>query len=89
VVRRHIGESDRRVARAFGQVLRELREDRNLSQERLAELAGCHRNSITLLERAEQNPSLLLLFDLADALGVTPGELVNRVNAKVVVEEQS
>jgi transcriptional regulator with XRE-family HTH domain len=64
-------------------MLRELRRERRLSQERLAELSGCHRNNISFLERGKQGPTLYLLMDLADALGVSPGDLVDRVRAKI------
>jgi transcriptional regulator with XRE-family HTH domain len=85
-VRRRVGEGDRRVARAFGQVLRELRDARCLSQEALGDRAGCSKNNISLLELGKQNPSLLLLFDLAKALEISPEELVSSTNARV--EEQ-
>jgi len=40
---------------AFGRVLRALREERALSQERLAELAGVHDTYVSLLERGLLN----------------------------------
>ena len=42
----------------FGKQVQELRKDRNLSQEQLAELAGVHRTYIGMTERAEK----ILLF---------------------------
>lgn len=39
---------------AFGQRVQELRKARNLSQEKLAELAGVHRTYIGMIERAEK-----------------------------------
>ena len=42
----------------FGKQVQELRKDRNLSQEQLAELAGVHRTYIGMIERAEK----ILLF---------------------------
>ena len=55
--------------------LRELRQARGLSQEQLADLAGCHRTYVGMLERKQGNPSLLVLGKLADALGVNLGSL--------------
>lgn len=50
--------------------LRELRLERRLSQEQLADLAGCDRTYIGMLERRLGNPSLSVLCAVAEALGV-------------------
>ena len=63
------------ILRLFGERLRELRTERNLSQERLAELAGLDRNYIGQIERAERNVALVNIVKIARALGVGPGEL--------------
>lgn len=64
------------VLRAFGKHLREFREKRGLSQEKLAELADLHRNYTGLLERGGANPTLLALVGLARALKVRPYKLI-------------
>lgn len=61
---------------AFGSRVRQLRVERALSQERLAELAGLHRTYVGSLERGERNVALLNLVRLASALRVEPSELV-------------
>ncbi len=63
------------VLARFGATLRELRLERGLSQERLAELAGLDRNYIGQIERAERNPAVLSIVKIAEALEVPPGEL--------------
>ena len=50
--------------------LRELRLERRLSQEELADRAGCHRTYIGMLERKLGNPSLSVLGAIAEALEV-------------------
>jgi transcriptional regulator with XRE-family HTH domain len=63
------------ILRLFGERLRELRMERNLSQERLAELAGLDRNYIGQIERAERNVALVNIVKIAKALEIAPGEL--------------
>ena len=64
---------------AFGQVLRELRKKRGLSQERLALEAGIDRTFVSLLERGLRQPTLRTMFTLGRTLGVQPDEIVDRV----------
>ena len=64
---------------AFGKKLREIREKRGLSQERLAELANLHRNTVGSLERGEVNISLLAIAALAKVLHVKPADLIKTV----------
>lgn len=66
---------------AFGEVLRELRLDQDLSQEALAHACDRHRTYISLLERGKHSPSIGTLFLLADALGTKPSEILRRVEA--------
>jgi transcriptional regulator with XRE-family HTH domain len=61
------------ILRLFGDRVRELRMERNISQESLAELAGLDRNYIGQIERAERNVANIVR--IAKALGVEPGEL--------------
>ncbi len=60
---------------AFGQVVRARRKALGLSQEKLAERAGCDRQSINRVENAAYSPSLDRVFLLANALGVSLAEL--------------
>jgi transcriptional regulator with XRE-family HTH domain len=50
------------LLKAFGEQLRTLRKQRNLAQERLAEVASLHRNEIGVLERGQGEPGLLTLL---------------------------
>jgi transcriptional regulator with XRE-family HTH domain len=59
-----------------GRRIRQLRAERNLSQEQLAELAGIARHSVYRTELATHSASLDHLTLIADALGVPLVDLV-------------
>jgi transcriptional regulator with XRE-family HTH domain len=64
---------------AFGQVIRELRHEADLSQEALSFACGRHRTYVSLIERGRTSPSIDTLWRLASALHVAPHEIVARV----------
>ena len=56
---------------SFGERLRELRDEKGLTQEQLAEAAGVSKGQVSRWERGEDaNPGLVSIQQLADALGV-------------------
>ena len=59
-----------KLCKKFGDRVRELRKARNLSQEKLAELADLHRTYIGDIERGERNVSLENIGKIAKALKV-------------------
>jgi transcriptional regulator with XRE-family HTH domain len=63
----------------FGQVIRRRRERANLSQEDIADEAGLSRNYVGMLERGERAPTIIVLRQLAVALGTTMSSLVQEL----------
>jgi len=66
---------------AFGIVLRELRKQRELSQEFLAHESGLERNYISLLELGRNSASIKTIFKLTPVLGVSVSEFMGQVEA--------
>ena len=58
------------IKTAFGTVLRKHRLQQNISQEKLAELAGLDRTYISQIARGLKSPSIQTLLALAQALHV-------------------
>ncbi len=56
------------LTRSFGALVRQLRLEKGMSQERLAELCGLHRNYIGAIERAERTPSIVTADKLSGTL---------------------
>ena len=66
----------------LGSNVRRLREAKGWSQEDLAEKANLHRTYVSGIERGVRNPSLTIVFKLAEGLGVEPGNLLSRKPTK-------
>lgn len=60
----------------FGRNVQKYRKEKQLSQEKLAELAGVHRTYIGMIERAEKNITLCNMEKIAKALKVKIKDLL-------------
>jgi transcriptional regulator with XRE-family HTH domain len=65
------------IQKHFGERVRELRKQKGLSQESLALACDLDRTYIGGVERGERNISLLNIYKIAAALGVSVRELFN------------
>jgi transcriptional regulator with XRE-family HTH domain len=63
----------------FGRRVRQLRLERDLSQEELAELADLHRNYVSQIEGGRRNVSLLNILKLARGLNVRATKLIETI----------
>jgi transcriptional regulator with XRE-family HTH domain len=68
---------NREILIKFGQRVRQLRKEKNLSQEDLSFKADLHRTYIGMIERAEKNITLVNIEKIAKALNVDIKELFN------------
>jgi transcriptional regulator with XRE-family HTH domain len=62
---------------AFGLAVRKLRQERGISQEKLAELAEIHRTYIGDVERGTRNIALVNMGRIAKALRVPLSSLIS------------
>jgi transcriptional regulator with XRE-family HTH domain len=65
------------VRRRVGLNVRKFRGELGLSQEQLAFEAGLHRTYINGVERGVRNPTVTVLEQIATALGIPAGRLLN------------
>ena len=70
---------DEDLRKAFGNRVREIRLQRGMSQEKLADMSGLDRTYIGGIERGERNPALVNIGRIAKALGVRPADLFDGV----------
>jgi len=66
------------MRRLVGGNFARIRRQRSLTQEQVAERSGFSQQYISGLERGQRNPTVVTLFELAQAVGTTPQELLKR-----------
>ncbi|HUA74136.1 MAG TPA: helix-turn-helix transcriptional regulator [Solirubrobacteraceae bacterium] len=73
----HLDQDPQAASAAFGQRLRELRAERGVSQDDLADATDVHPTAIGRLERGAREPRLTTILRLARGLDVEPGRLLD------------
>lgn len=71
------------VNEAVSLVVRQLRLEHNLSQEKLAELINSHQVYICEIEQGKKLPSLNILNNIAQAFQIPLSELVRQIEEKL------
>jgi transcriptional regulator with XRE-family HTH domain len=69
-------KSKNKILIKFGEKVREIRKEKELSQEELAYKADLHRTYIGMIERAEKNITLINIEKIANALEIEIKELL-------------
>jgi transcriptional regulator with XRE-family HTH domain len=72
------------VLEYFSSNVRRLRLERKMTQEVLAEAIDIELRSLQRIEAATANPSITVLINLADVLGVKPGALFEETERPVI-----
>ena len=72
----HSSRRSQKDLKKIGLRVRELRLEKELSQEALAELADIHDRTVGEIERGELNFSVRILLQLCIALNVEPNDIV-------------
>lgn len=67
------------IAKIIGQRIRNIRLNNGLSQEKLAELSGCHPTYIGQLERGEKNATIESIEKIAVSLNVPLSQLFEKL----------
>jgi len=70
------------LAKIVGQRIRNYRTQLGLSQEKLAELSGCHPTYIGQLERGEKNATLESIDKVASSLNISLSKLLENIGRK-------
>ena len=64
------------MRKLVGRNVRRLRLAAGMTQEQYAERSGFSQQYISDLERGRRNPTIVSLFELAQALGASPRDLI-------------
>lgn len=75
-IRRHLNVKNPDDIKNFGTHLRRVREERNLSQQQLADMANIAKTTIQRIENAKLSATLDLLISISKALDMDVSELV-------------
>lgn len=70
------------ISKILGQRIRNYRTAKGLSQEKLAELSGCHHTYVGQIERGEKNATIESIEKISAALNVSLSTLFENLGAK-------
>ena len=70
------------MRKLVGRNVRRIRQKRGLTQEKFAEISGFSQQYLSSLENGRRNPTVVTIYELATALGVSHMELVRPFGKK-------
>lgn len=70
------------IRKLVGRNVRHYRQKRKLTQEAFAEMSGFSQQYLSDLERGKRNPTVVTVYEIATALGVSHLDLLRPPRAK-------
>jgi transcriptional regulator with XRE-family HTH domain len=64
------------MRKLVGRNIKRIRQEKGLTQEQLAEVSGFSQQYLSGLEQGRRNPTIVSIYELATALGISHMELV-------------
>ena len=64
------------MRKLVGRNVKRIRQEKGLTQEQFADVSGFSQQYISSLERGRRNPTVVTVYELSTALGVSHMELV-------------
>ena len=71
-----------KIKKAFALVLKEIRQEKKLSQEKLAEKCGFHTTIIGRIETSQREPKISTVFKIADSVEIPIDVFMKRIDEK-------
>jgi transcriptional regulator with XRE-family HTH domain len=65
----------------LGSVIKQIREEKQISQEVLSGLANMNRSYLSKIELGLRNPTISVLYKIADALNVNASDILRDVES--------
>lgn len=73
---------EKNIVKGFGLIVRELRQEKNISQQKLAELANLDRSYVSEVENGYKAPTIITVSKIADALDIRASEMFQLVEQR-------
>jgi transcriptional regulator with XRE-family HTH domain len=74
-----VKKNNARLKQTFGKILLQFRNEKNVSQQEVADNCDLERAYVSRLERGLLQPSLATIIKLAEYFKIEPGDLVSQV----------
>lgn len=68
---------------AVAHVIKNLRKEKHISQEKLADAINSHQVYISEIEKGKKIPSITILYNIAHCFGITLTELVRNIEENI------